>query len=397
MHGSPDEAASGFVQRSNSVPTFLRRTTISAISWPRTALDEATACFASPSPSMPTTPTPLATSVMRYGSKATSKKQAATFRKLIKLCPHAAAAYFNLGDTLIDLCEFDEAVECFRRSLQLDATFVPAHSGLGGALFEQGEYDAAIRAFDRAIELKPDDPNARFSRSLIRLLLGDFERGWADHEWRKQTAHKYGERDLRSRSGEESRSPVRRSFCTMNRDSAIRFRHFVTCHTSRPWGDVDRRLPASARARCRTVRGVDGIVCVGGDLPAFDLHAPLMSVPSIFRTNLQSIPAEVPYVEAEPNRVEEFRRLVGHSEQIKVGILWKGSSLHRRDRLRSFSERFADCGIAERAALQLAEKGKERPSTRFGLFIRHDRSGRRNRRFQRHGRRHGRARPGHCL
>ena len=43
-------------------------------------------------------------------------------------------------------------------------------------------------AYERALELKPDHPQVRMSRALSWLQMGDFERGWAEYEWRLKCA-----------------------------------------------------------------------------------------------------------------------------------------------------------------------------------------------------------------
>ena len=52
----------------------------------------------------------------------------------------------------------------------------------------------------------------------------------------------------------------------------------------------------------RSCAGIDGIIPLGESLPAFDVHAPLMSLPAILKTTFDTIPARIPYLYAEPAR-----------------------------------------------------------------------------------------------
>jgi hypothetical protein len=73
----------------------------------------------------------------------------------------------------------------------------------------------------------------------------------------------------------------------------------------------------------------------GDDLPPFDVQAPLLSLPGIFRTSLETIPADVPYLFADRESVEHWRGELGPIAGSKIGIAWRGSPVHRNDRARS--------------------------------------------------------------
>jgi hypothetical protein len=70
-------------------------------------------------------------------------------------------------------------------------------------------------------------------------------------------------------------------------------------------------------------------------LPAFDLHAPLLSLPGILRTRLETIPASVPYLRAKPELVEYWRGILSAIPGYRVGIAWQGNPEYPGDRLRS--------------------------------------------------------------
>src|SRR5207249_3657292 len=81
--------------------------------------------------------------------------------------------------------------------------------------------------------------------------------------------------------------------------------------------------------------GVDRLVAQGEPVPPFDVHAPLLSLPAILGTTLDTVPADVPYLFARPERVERWRRDLGPAEGLRVGIAWQGNPDYRGDRYRS--------------------------------------------------------------
>jgi hypothetical protein len=60
-----------------------------------------------------------------------------------------------------------------------------------------------------------------------------------------------------------------------------------------------------------------------------------MSVPLWYGTTLETIPVGVPYLHAEPNRVEEWKRFFETDHNFRVGIAWAGRPTHANDHNRS--------------------------------------------------------------
>ncbi len=87
-----------------------------------------------------------------------------------------------------------------------------------------------------------------------------------------------------------------------------------------------------------TCQGIDEVIPKGTPPPPFDLHFPLLSLPWIFRTEVASIPAEIPYLSVPawvPNRQKITESLAASQGRLRVGLAWKGSADHPRDAERS--------------------------------------------------------------
>jgi hypothetical protein len=106
----------------------------------------------------------------------------------------------------------------------------------------------------------------------------------------------------------------------------------------------------------KSCAGIDRLVRQGEEVPSFDLQAPLLSLPGIFRTSLETIPAEVPYLLADPGLVGHWRRELAGMTGFKAGIAWQGNPKYEKDRDRSIPlERFeplARCSAVHLLSLQ---------------------------------------------
>src|SRR5262249_5950273 len=77
------------------------------------------------------------------------------------------------------------------------------------------------------------------------------------------------------------------------------------------------------------------VIAEGMPLPAFDVHCPLMTLPAALATTLDTIPAVVPYLDADPIAVERWKNRLGETPGLKVGLVWAGNPAHKNDRQRS--------------------------------------------------------------
>jgi ADP-heptose:LPS heptosyltransferase len=78
--------------------------------------------------------------------------------------------------------------------------------------------------------------------------------------------------------------------------------------------------------------------------PEFDWQCPLLSLPLAFRTELNTIPAQIPYVHPDPAQAETWgRRLTALRERpysgnsLRIGLVWGGSAVHPHNSRRSVS------------------------------------------------------------
>ena len=89
----------------------------------------------------------------------------------------------------------------------------------------------------------------------------------------------------------------------------------------------------------KRVEGVDQVVVQGAPLPAFDTHCPLLSLPMVFDTTLESIPAKkVPYMSADRLFIEKWRdRLQKDTSGLKIGITWARNPRNEHDHYQTFA------------------------------------------------------------
>ncbi|MGO4329734.1 tetratricopeptide repeat protein [Cupriavidus sp. 2TAF22] len=264
----------------------------------------------------------------------------AAFDAALKLRPGSFEALYNKGKALSELDRFADEIDCYQRAIQLRPNFAGGYVNLGVALRDLHRFDEAMRHFKKAVTLDANDALARCNRAQTNLLMGVFDHGWREYEWRwldGTPAHRLpgkpwlGEGSLAGKT--------------------------IVLHNEQGFGDTiqfARYVPAVAAMGARVILqvqpalvpllqglpGVAELIAEGDQLPAFDCHCPLMSLPLAFRTSLATIPP-APYLNADPALSAAWRaRLEADSaagRRPRIGLVWSGSTWHRNDRNRSLA------------------------------------------------------------
>ncbi|MEX2113686.1 MAG: tetratricopeptide repeat protein, partial [Pirellulales bacterium] len=257
------------------------------------------------------------------------------YRRAIELSPQYTTAHYNLGTALDSLGQREAAARLFEAAINLDPTYVDAHVNLGCYDHSQLDMERALASYDRALALSPDSAKARYNRAMCLLTNGKLRDGWSDYEWRMRVPgfpmHSF-DRPLWDGSGFQGKT--------------------LLVHAEQGLGDTMqfvRYLPLVRQRGGRVILLVDAVLvqllqqsgCQDvyphpRDLPDFDVQAPLMSLPGIFGTTLENIPAEVPYLSADPGLVAVWNKRLSGIAGYRVGICWQGNPSLDTDHIRSF-------------------------------------------------------------
>jgi tetratricopeptide (TPR) repeat protein len=241
---------------------------------------------------------------------------------------------------------FAEAMEAFERAEARGNR--GAASNRGNSLLELGRMKEALRAHQTAVERDPTHPGAQYNLALTQLRLGEWERGWPAYEarWRFREVHR-SPRVFRQPRWQGEPLEGRRVLLHAEQGlgDTIQFCRYATLVAARggtailqvqaPVERLMRSLPA-ARA------GQVEIALLGAKPPEFDLECPLMSLPAVFKTTMETVPWPGAYLGADPEltaeRLVQFPRLWFKDSpcaQHRVGLAWAGNPRYKADRQRS--------------------------------------------------------------
>jgi len=297
----------------------------------------------------------------------------AVTQRAVSLAPGHAMAHANLGTALLKLGRFEEALAACRRAIALHPEGVEFYASLGGAMLELGALTEAVSLCFHAIELDPQQPNAFFNMSHalkgmnkleeaeltarqaialkpdsaeyhfhlahILLLRGDLEAGWREYDWRLKLPDFLWIAELMRActrpcwQGEDISDQTILVLTEQGLGDIIQFARFLPMLVRRAGRVIVAAHPPAHRI-LETIEGIAVVPIRDAPLQPFDTYCPLLSLPRAFGTRIESIPAEVPYLRADPSERARWHARID-SKALRVGIVWAGNPITRRDRFRS--------------------------------------------------------------
>lgn len=283
----------------------------------------------------------------------------ASYDRAIALKPDYAHAYSNRGVALQDLQRLEEALLCYDKAIALNPVYVKAYSNRGVVLRDLNRPKDALASYDRAIALRPDDVEANWNRSLCLLLTGDFERGWQAYEWRKKQKGHSAARNYPQPLWSGTQDLAGKTlflYWEQGLGDTIQFCRYARLAEARG-AKVVLSVQGPLRRLLSRLSPTIQILGAREDPAEFDYHAPLLSLPLTFGTTLRDIPADIPYLSAEPDRIDHWRDRLG-ADGFKIGICWQGR-VGRVDVGRSFAvTEFYDIAAIPGVRLISLQKGE---------------------------------------
>ena len=207
----------------------------------------------------------------------------------LKLAPNDEQAHDNLGSVLQRQERWAEAEQYHRKAVSIDPDYGAAWKNLGIALQSQGQILEANRCHQEASRLLPKDLSIHYNLWNSWLLLGDFEKGWAEYEWWMRTGtYNYRNFSQPIWAGKTDPGGTLLIYADHGFGDAIQFARYAAEAKERFAGKLILECQPELVDLFRTLEGVDEVVAVSpdGSLPSlhFDFRAGLMSLPFILQT-----------------------------------------------------------------------------------------------------------------
>jgi tetratricopeptide (TPR) repeat protein len=252
-------------------------------------------------------------------------------------------AHVGLAAVLADAGKIDEAMARLHAVVASGGGTAAAFGNLGVLLGVEGRFSEAFAQFEQARRLAPGHARIAINHSMALLKAGRLAEGWPG---------------LNRRLGLADHALLPPQSLLPTLASGVRLEGGVVLVThDEGLGDTiqfARYLPMLAAAGARvllwvpkplhrllaTVAGVAEVFSDDRAWPEFDWHCPIMRLAEVFGTSLETIPADVPYLRADPELAARWaQRLPSSQDGRRIGLVWAGSTRDRDPHLAAIDQR----------------------------------------------------------
>jgi Flp pilus assembly protein TadD len=266
----------------------------------------------------------------------------------LHLVPDDVTALVNLSVAYLRSWREIEAAELCHRALALDPANVPALTNLGAALAEARCFKEAERAFRSALESSPDDRNTNNSLAELLLMQGRFAEGWIHFEARLVAVLGNPDFVLNSAADGYRPLPLWRGEPLAGKSLLIwpeggfgdqlQFIRFLPFLRNMGLRHLSLACSPALKPLFEPQALADRILAIDEWTPDMAEHhdtwCPMLSLPLRLQTTLETLPAPLPYLVANPVRRERWQTRIAQAS-LRVGLVWKGNIEHPRDAVRS--------------------------------------------------------------
>jgi len=260
------------------------------------------------------------------------------FTGAIEICSSNADLFYNRGLAYWKLRKYKAAIHDYTNAIELRPNYYQAFNNRGSAYRELADFDKALEDFKTSTKLKSDFADGYWNQSLIHLMKEEYEKAWPLYEYRWQSKNFPSEK----RNFEE---PLWLGEQSLEGKT-------ILIHSEQGFGDTiqfSRYIKLLRNKKCKILLEVEqplinlmrsllpreNIFQKGDALPKFDFHCPLLSLPLVFKTNVNSVPFSTPYLTTNQDRVSWWEAFLGSTEKPRVGLCWRGNPNHPNDKRRS--------------------------------------------------------------
>ncbi|CAK0744381.1 Tetratricopeptide repeat protein [Gammaproteobacteria bacterium] len=302
-----------------------------------------------------------------------SKEADAILEESLAYPPGIPEAWVHRGNTRLAAGDPGAAVLAYRSALALRPKYSQAAHNLGVALTQAGWHREAVAEYRKIIEQSPkgsEDPQilfnlavachracligeaeiyyravlernpenhtARWNLALILLLAGKLEAGFQEYESRYMPGYPQPPRSFGRPRWQGEHFAGRRIlvYAEQGFGDTLQMLRYLPLVAERGGEVVLESDPALVRL-VRPLPEVREVVSPGDPMPKIDLEVSLMSLPWIFKTRLDTIPAKVPYLTVSRELEEQWHGKVRSFRGPRIGFVWAGKPSFQLDTTRS--------------------------------------------------------------
>lgn len=259
------------------------------------------------------------------------------YNMAIGLNPSYAQAWTNKGVTLNNLGNPYEALDHHKNAIKLQPNLSEAWSNAGITFNDLKLFDEAITHYDTAIRLSPSMPNAHWNKSLTLLTLGRFDEGWDlyEYRWKKIDAENYKHSNIPElKSTKNLLNKTVLVWCEQGFGDSLHFYRYIS-ELQKTGAIVTFEVQKSLQKLMQANLSCN-VIHKTSEENIYDFQIPLLSLPKLFGTRLETIPGIKPVITVATEDIKKWIDKLNLSKsRVNIGLAISGNTNQQTNAQRS--------------------------------------------------------------
>ena len=251
-----------------------------------------------------------------YSAKKDYESSITAFKSAIKINNKIAQVHFYLGESYRKLKKYNDAISSFYNTTELSPDHVGAYLLLGVVYQEKKQFDLSINAFQKCIEIMPDYAEAHLNLGLCYLLVGDYENGWREYEWRRKLLKESNDKLSKEWSGQNLENKTLLVLDEGADGNLIHFVRFVR-ELKKESCKVLVQCSEEAQTLIDNQKWIDKAIATD-EFPEHDFYIPIGSLMNVLKYNPNHHEQIFPYIEIHADRISK-----NDTEQVNIGLVFE--------------------------------------------------------------------------
>lgn len=234
---------------------------------------------------------------------------------------------FNLANTLNMADHAQEALDLYLTLLEKLPNDSSINYNIAYTYKKLCLLEQSLPYYDKTLSLNPNHKEARFSQGLTYLMLGDWERGWEGYEYRWDRGEQQKLRNYLEPMWRGEPLEGKHIFVYAEQGLGDTFQFVRYLKLLKELGAYITLAPQNPlRTLLKLCPYIDEVIPFHDRPATFDYWIPLVSLPYVFKTRLDTAPNEIPYLYADPALEQYWHEQLAADHNFKIGICWQGNS-----------------------------------------------------------------------
>ena len=243
--------------------------------------------------------------------------------------------WVNRGLSLTGAYRLEESLKSYNRAIVLKPELAEGYLNRGNSLQKLKRHREVLPYYDRAITLNPKLSEVYLNRACLKLILGDYESGWREFERRFDTPFMKGAlrihektRALRHLTVQDLKGRRVLVYPEQGLGDVIQFCRYAPLLIQQR-AHVFIEAPPPLFEILQSLDPEITVLPTGHHLQDFDLMLPVMSLPALLATRLDTIPQKIPYLHANATKTKAWDARLAWSKRPRIGLVWSGGLIQQ--------------------------------------------------------------------